>query len=76
MLLTLIIVGSSKPLTYFEEFDIKVRDAITDQGEKWMNDDKDYRVAVESGNIVEDGRIGNMFTEKAKEVVYPAMVYV
>ena len=47
-----------------------------DQAEKLMNEDIEYRAAVESGNLVEVGRIGNIFTEKAKEIVYPAMVYV
>lgn len=70
------LVDSGKILTYLEELDIKVRDAVSDQAEMWMKEDKNYRVAVESGNVVEAGRIGNMFTEKAKEVVYPAMVYV
>lgn len=70
------LVDSGKILTYLEELDVKVRDAVSEQAEKWMNEDKDYRVAVESGNIVEAGRIGNMFTEKAKEAVYQAMVYV
>lgn len=42
---------------------------------QWMNEDRNYRVAVETGNIAEAGRIGNMYTEQAKESVYAAMVY-
>ncbi|MDD6082175.1 MAG: hypothetical protein PUB89_04910 [Oscillospiraceae bacterium] len=70
------LIDEGRIIEFLEELDIKIRDAIMDQAEKLMNEDFDYRAAVESGNLVEVGRIGNMFTEKAREIVYPAMVYV
>ncbi len=70
------LVDEGKIIEYLEEIDIKIRDAVMDQAEKLMNEDMEYRAAVESGNLVEVGRIGNMYTEKAREIVYSAMVYV
>ena len=69
------LVDEGRILEYLDELDEKVVLAVADQAEKWMNEDKNYRVAVETGNIAEAGRIGNMYTEQAKESVYAAMVY-
>lgn len=70
------LVENGDILTYLEEFDIKVTDAICDQTDLLMENNKEYQIAVETGNLVEVGSIGNMLRENAKEIVYEDMVYV
>lgn len=70
------LIDEGEIIEYLDELDIKIREAVMEQAEKLMNEDMEYRAAVESGNLVKVGRIGNMYTEKAREIVYPAMVYV
>ena len=41
-----------------------------------MDNNKKYQIAVETGNLIDVGSIGNMLRENAKEVVYKYMVYV
>lgn len=41
-----------------------------------MENNKEYQIAVETGNLVEVGSIGNMLRENAKEIVYEDTVYV
>ena len=41
-----------------------------------MDNNKKYQIAVQTGNLVEVGSIGNMLRENAKEIVYEDMVYV
>ncbi len=69
------LVDEGEIAEYLEDFDIRVRDAVSDQAEKLMSEDAEYRVAVDTGNLIEACRIGNMFTERAKEIVYADMVY-
>lgn len=70
------LVDNEDILTYLEEFDIKVTDAICDQTDLLMENNKEYQIAVETGNLIDVGSIGNMLRENAKEVVYKYMVYV
>lgn len=51
-------------------------DKINEQTEVYMNDIKEYQTALESGNLVEIGKIGNMLHEKAKESIYNFMIYI
>lgn len=41
-----------------------------------MNNSKKYQTALDFGNLVEVGKIGNMLREKAKENVYNFMIYI
>lgn len=70
------LVDEGKILEYLEELDIKVTDAINDQMDVFMENSKEYQIALESGNLLEGGRIGNMLREQAKESIYASMVYV
>lgn len=70
------LVDNGEILTYLEEFDVKVTDAICDQTDLLMENSKEYQIALETGNLIEVGSIGNMLRENAKEIVYEDMVYV
>lgn len=70
------LVDNGEILAYLEELEIKVTDAINAQTEIYMNDSKEYQTALDSGNLVEVGKIGNMLREKAKESIYKFMIYI
>ncbi len=70
------LVDNGEILAYLEELEIKVTDAINEQTEIYMNDSKEYQTALDSGNLVEVGKIGNMLREKAKESIYNSMIYI
>lgn len=70
------LVNNGEILAYLEELEIKVTDKINKQTEIYINDSKEYQTALESGNLVEVGKIGNMLREKAKESVYNSMIYI
>ena len=70
------LVDNGEILEYLEELEIKVTDEINEQTEIYMNDSKEYQTALDSGNLVEVCKIGNMLREKAKESVYNSMIYI
>ena len=70
------LVDNGEILAYLEELEIKVTDEINEQTEIYMNNSKEYQTALDSGNLVEVGKIGNMLREKAKESVYNSMIYI
>ena len=70
------LVDNGEILAYLEELEIKVTDAINEQTEIYMNDSKEYQIALESGNLVEVGQIGNMLREQAKESLYDSMIFI
>lgn len=70
------LVDNGEILVYLEKLEIKVTDAINAQTEIYMNNNKEYQTAIDSGNLVEVGKIGNMLREKAKESIYNSMIYI
>lgn len=70
------LVNDGKILEYLEELEIKVTDAINEQAEIWINESKEYQIALNKGNLYDVNRIGNIFIADAKDIVYKAMVYV
>ena len=70
------LVNSGEIYKYLDELDTKVTDALMEQAEILMNADSDYKTALETGNLYEVERIGNMCREQAKEPIFNAMVYV
>ena len=69
-------VDEGNVLQHLEDLAINVKDKIEEQKELWLNEDKAYLVALESGNLLEVGRIANAYKELAKDSVYASMVYV
>ena len=70
------LVNSGEIYKYLDELDTRVTDALMEQAEILMNADSDYKTALETGNLYEVERIGNMCREQAKEPIFNAMIYV
>ena len=70
------LVDSGEIYSYLNDLEIRVTDAVMEQAEILMNADSDYKTALETGNLYEVERIGNMYHEQAKEPIFRAMIYV
>ena len=49
---------------------------VEQQVEKWKDNDKEYRLAVETGNIQDEIGLENNFIARAEEIMYPCVIYV
>ncbi len=63
-------------LQYLEDLVETVADKINRQTEIWCEQDKNFQIANESGNLLEIGRIANDYREQAKKGIYDVYVYV
>lgn len=70
------LVDDGNILEYLKELELKVTDEVNEQTDIFMTDSKEYQIALESGNLIEVGKIGNMLREQAKKSVYSTMVYI
>lgn len=70
------LVDKGEIYKYLDELDIKVTDAINAQTEKFMHSSKEYQIANAVSDHYKMERIGNNLRERAKECVFPVMVYV
>ena len=61
---------------YLNELDIKVTDAVGEQAELLMQNNREYQIANEIGDLYKIGSIGNACRQDAREMVFAAMVYV
>lgn len=69
------LVNNGEIESYLDDFDQKVTDMIHSQADKWIEQDKEYKTAVDMGNLYKAEQIGNMYVEMAKEPIYNAVVY-
>lgn len=69
------LVDNGEIYRYLDEFDNKVTDAVYEQAELLMQNDRAYRVALEIGDLNKMGAIGNAYTQQAREMVFETMVY-
>lgn len=70
------LVDEGEIYKYLDELDIKVTDAVNDQAELLMQNNKDYLIALETGNLYKVGSIGNMLRMQAQKMFFDAMIYV
>lgn len=70
------LVNEGEIQAYLEDLEIRVIDAVNEQAQKLMDNDKDYQIANKTGNIYEVNRIGNQIHHIAQKYVYRAIVYV
>ena len=70
------VVNNGDILQYLENLVEAVKDKIDRQTEIWCEQDKDFQIANESGNLLEVGKIANGYREQAKKAIYDAYVYV
>ncbi len=70
------LVDSGEIYRYLNELDIKVTDAVGEQAELLMRNNREYQIANEIGDLYKVGAIGNACRQDAREMVFAAMVYV
>ena len=70
------VIDNGDILQYLEDLVEMVTDKINNQTEIWCEQDKDFQIANESGNLLEVGKITNGYREQAKKAIYDAYVYV
>ena len=70
------LVDNGEIYRYLEEFDIKVTDAVSEQAELLMKNNREYQIANEIGDLYKVGAIGNNCWQEAWDMVFAAMVYV
>ena len=70
------LVDSGEIYNYINELDIKVTDAVGEQAELLMKNNREYQIANEIGDLYKVGAIGNNCRQEARDMVFAAMVYV
>ena len=70
------LVDNGEIYRYLEELDIKVTDAVGEQAELLMKNNREYQIANEIGDLYKVGAIGNNCRQEARDMVFAAMVYV
>ncbi len=70
------LVDSGEIYRYLNELDIKVTDAVGEQAELLMQNNREYQTANEIGDLYKVGAIGNACRQDAREMVFATMVYV
>ena len=69
------IVNKGEIYKHLDELDTKVTDAVNRQTDLLMQSSRDYKIAVESGNLNAVGSIGNLLRMQAQRAVYDTMIY-
>lgn len=69
-------VDEDNILQYLEDLAEVVRNKIDVQTEMWCEQDKEYLIANESGNILRASQIKNAYKFTARDSVYAAYIYV
>lgn len=70
------LVDSGEIISYLGELYDRVFDAVDELTEQMSENDREYRLAREKGDIITQAGIMNMYEMTAREIIYPAMVYI
>ncbi len=70
------LVNEGKIIEYLDDLELKVREAIARQVERWKKSDSCYQKAVLSGNAEKMLGLENCFIVMAREIVFECMVYI
>ena len=70
------LVDSGEIYQYLSDLDNKVFDALDSQEKLLQENSTEYKIAMEKGDLVAVGAIGNMITAQARESVFEAMIYI
>lgn len=69
------IIDRGEIYKHLDELDTKVTDAVNRQTDLLMQSSIEYKVAVETGDLVQVGAIGNLLRMQAQRAVNDAMIY-
>ena len=70
------LVNDGTIMQYLDDLEQRVGDAIGRQVEKWKQYDKEYQVAIISGDIQKAAGLENCLVYMAREVIFECMVYI
>ena len=70
------LVNEGKIVKYLDDLELKVREAIDRQVERWKKSDKAYQAAVLSGDTEKMLGLENCFIGMARKVIFDCMVYI
>lgn len=69
------IIDSGEIYRHLDELDIKVTDAVNRQTDLLMQNSREYRIALETGDLNRVEGIGNALRSAARRMVFDAMIY-
>jgi len=69
------IVDKGEIYRHLDELDTKVTDAVNRQTDLLMQNNREYQIANEMGDIRKVGAIGNLLRMDAQRIVFEAMIY-
>lgn len=70
------LVNEGRIYEYLTDVEERTRDAVDRQVEKWQQTDRDYKLALKSGDILKQSNITNALEAMARELIFPSMIYV
>lgn len=70
------LVDNGEIYRYLDELDIKVTNAVMEQAEILMRNNREYQIANKMGDLYKVGAIGNNCQQEARDIVFASMVYV
>lgn len=70
------LVNEGNIIEYLDDLELKVREAISRQVERWKKSDSCYQRAVLSGDAEKMVGLENCFVCMAREIIFECMVYI
>lgn len=70
------LVNEGKIYDYLIDVEERTRNAVDSQVEQWQDNDRSYKLALKSGDILRQSRITNALEAMARELIFPTMIYV
>lgn len=70
------LVNEGKIIEYLEDIENRAFDAVENQVDKWKESDKEYQLAKMTGDIETQAGLENNLVARAKELIYPTIIYV
>lgn len=70
------LLNEGKIIEYLEDVENRAFDAVENQVDKWKEYDKEYQLAKLKGDIIAQAGLENNLISRAKEIIYPTIIYV
>jgi hypothetical protein len=70
------LLNDGKIIEYLDDIENRAFEAVENQVDKWIESDKEYQLAKLNGDIIKQAGLENNLVAMAKEIIYPAIIYV
>lgn len=70
------LVNDGTIISYLDDLESSVTDAIDRQVQLWKESDKEYLIAIECGDVQTAEKLENCLVLMAREIVFECMVYI